>query len=122
MGPLPRCKESVHRRWQHLGHLRWRKSDLYDPGSRALHRGQHEATSGDIVRLTNPPLRYRATGSWSQGLLGQRNPIRRSDGQDVVVEVVLRAMRRRRRLSGTEQDIAAGEGVEHEGEIVTGHA
>jgi choline dehydrogenase-like flavoprotein len=37
-GALPRREEPLHRRWQHLGHLRRRQSDVHHSGAGALHR------------------------------------------------------------------------------------
>ncbi len=45
-------REPVHCGRQHLGHVGRGEPDLDDPGIGALHRGQHEAASGDPVRLS----------------------------------------------------------------------
>src|SRR5689334_2136604 len=51
MGPQPRCEEPVHRRWQHLRHLGWRKSDTHYPSAGTLCCRQHQEPLGHPVRL-----------------------------------------------------------------------
>ena len=64
-GRMPRREEPLHRRWQHLGHLRRCEPDLHHPGAGALYRRQHEAAPRDALRLIR--RRMGTVGSPSPG-------------------------------------------------------
>ena len=91
MGPLPRREEPVHRRWQHLRHLRRREPDLHHPGAGAVYRRQHEAASGDPVRLRQT---WKTTADGLSAGGAARPALRRRD--DGPGEHGIRRARRRR--------------------------
>src|SRR5262245_40802771 len=70
MGEVARRKESVHRRWQSVRHLRRREPDLHDPGPRTIHRRSDEAAPGQFVRLR------QAMSADSPLTLAQRDDLR----------------------------------------------